>query len=266
MQIKLMSVNIFKFQNKEDFLVLNYDDKTLREISKKAKSKIFWFSKKALPKRINGAYLSDDGWIIIKINDTLKKIVKRDYSPLLGEHNTYNLLAAVLVAYLFGIQNKNIKKAIKNFKGVPFRLELIGKVKGVYFYNDTTATSPEATMSSLEALAKKYGNERVFLIIGGQDKKLDYKKLANQIKKQTKGIVLLTGSATEKLKREFNKIGFSNIIKEVDNMKDAVLSAFCNAKKGDIILLSPAAASFGLFKNEFDRGEQFNKIFLKIKK
>mgnify|MGYP003424468059 CR=1 FL=1 len=168
-----------------------------------------------------------------------------------GEHNVYNAVLAVEVVKRLGVKEDVIKKALAGFKGVNGRLEIIRALKGVKYYNDTNATTPEATIAALRALGV---DSNVILIAGGSDKGLDMSALVNEIPKYTKAIFLLAGTGTESIKAKI-----SNSL-EVKNLKLAVTLAKKLAKKGDVILLSPAFASFGMFKNEYDRGDQFNKI------
>ena len=153
---------------------------------------------------------------------------------------------------MFKILDSTIKKTLKNFKGIEGRLEFVKEIKGVKYYNDTTATTPEATIAAL----KSFPAGKIILIAGGTDKNLNFKELARVILKKVKVLILLPGTATEKLERE---IKIQNTIIKVNNMKSAVQKASKGAEKGDIILLSPGCASFGLFQHEFDRGEQFQR-------
>lgn len=173
-----------------------------------------------------------------------------------GEHNIYDAALAIQVARSMGIKDPAIKKGIESFNGVPGRLELVKSVKGVKYYNDTTATTPEATVAALRALGE---DGDIILIAGGSDKGLDMTALLHEIPKYTKAVFLLSGTGTEKIKHELpNSV-------EVKDLKKTVLLAKKLATKGDIVLLSPAFASFGMFKNEYDRGEQFVKIVNKLK-
>ncbi len=173
-----------------------------------------------------------------------------------GEHNIYDASLAIEVARSMGLKDLAIKKGVESFTGVPGRLELVRSVKGVKYYNDTTATTPEATIAALRALGEE-GD--IILISGGSDKGLDMTALVHEIPKYTKAVFLLAGTGTEKIKHELpNSV-------EVKDLKKTVLLAKKLATKGDIILLSPAFASFGMFKNEYDRGEQFNKIVRGLK-
>ncbi len=254
--------NIFRYQTKDDILILNKDNKDVVKFSKYAQSRIFWFSKKSLNKKEDGVFLEGDD-IFLKLDEDIKKILNIKKVKLRGEHNKENILAAVLVSKLFKVRNSNTLKIIDSFSGISDRLEFIGSIRGVKFYNDTTATSPDATLVALKTLGSKKRN--IILLAGGSDKKLEYKKFAKELKRYVKGVVLFSGEATEKIKKELKKINYKDILAESSTMKDAVGFAKNNAKKGDIILLSPGAASFGIFKNEFDRGMQFSKFVNKLK-
>ena len=223
---------IFKFQKPKNFLILNRDDKIVREFGREAKAKIIYYSKKRAVK-----YL---------------KCIK-----LAGEHNLNNISAAITVAKIFKILDSTIKKTLRNFKGIEGRLEFVKEIKGVKYYNDTTATTPEATIAALRSFDSK-----VILIAGGTDKNLNFKELARVILKKVKVLILLPGTATEKIEKASLRPASQRgelVARRTKNMKGAVKIARENAEKGDIILLSPGCASFGLFQHEFDRGEQFKK-------
>ncbi|MFH1661943.1 MAG: UDP-N-acetylmuramoyl-L-alanine--D-glutamate ligase [Candidatus Falkowbacteria bacterium] len=176
-------------------------------------------------------------------------------SRLIGEHNKENIAAAVEVAKIVGVKNEIIKKAVANFKGLEHRLEFVKEIKNIKYYNDSFATIPESTITAL----KSFSNN-IILLAGGAEKKSDFKKLAREIKKRVKFIILLNGKATPRLKKEILKAGYNKDgIKLVYNIKDAVKIAKQNAEKGDVVLLSPACASFGMFKNYKERGEKFKK-------
>ena len=173
-----------------------------------------------------------------------------------GEHNMYNIALAVEVAKVMGVSDAVIKKAVENFKGVEGRMQFVREVAGVKYYNDTTATSPEATIAALRTL---YQNRKLILIIGGSDKNLNMDALVKQISKFCKKVVLLSGTGTDRIKNKIhNKV-------EAGSMKEAVSKARSFAESGDIILLSPAYASFGMFKNEYDRGDKFMALVKKLK-
>lgn len=188
------------------------------------------------------------------------ELIKGFPSKLLGTHNAYNIALAITTARLLGIKDVVIKKGIKSFKGVPGRMELVRNFRGIKYYNDTTATTPDAAVAALKAISKK---RNIILIMGGADKGLDMTHLINEIPNYCKDAVLLKGNGTEKIRKMIYDLGFK--IYECKGMKEAVKSARQLARRGDIVLLSPAFASFGMFKNEFDRGNQFMKLVKKLK-
>lgn len=200
---------IFKFQKKDDYLILN---ENLKEYLSSAKSKIIYYD---------------------------------------GNPNK----VAEIVGAIYKVKPKDIQKAIKDFKGLQGRLEFLREVDGVMFFNDTCATHPEATIYSLEKLKKEYVDSDIILIAGGQDKNLDFSRFNEIVPQKVKQLILLPGDIEEKIKVKFIK---------VNGMKEAVKKAKEIATKGDIVLLSPAAASFNLFKNEFDRGEKFKEAVNEI--
>lgn len=175
-------------------------------------------------------------------------------SNLVGEHNKENIAAAVEVAKYLKISKQIIIKTVKKFRGLEYRIEKVGEKNGVEYYNDSFATTPEATQTALKSF-----NKPIILLASGAEKKSDFSKLAKDIKKQVKYLVLFKGQSTTRLKKEVLKTGFkASNISIASSMNDAVTKARKKAIKGDIILMSPATASFGMFKNYKDRGKQFN--------
>lgn len=207
--------SIFKYQDKNDILVLNNNDSETRKLYSEAKSKVYFFK---------------------------------------GS----NAAAAILVAELFRIPKDDIKEVLSNFKGVPHRQEFIASKNGVKYFNDTTATNPEAVIFAIETFRKRFPKSKIVLIAGGEDKKLSYKSLARSIEHNVDHVVLLPGTGSNKLKRNLDKFH------SVKSMKQAVGKASSLAQRGDIVLLSPGAASFNLFENEFDRGNQFVKAVKRL--
>lgn len=246
--------NIFINQNQNDFVILNLDNELTKKIGREVISQRFWFSKKYFAEQ-NGSYIRN-GVIYFRRDGKITKLISSKVAKLKGEHNLENILAAATVAGIFGVKPKDVKRALQKFKGLPGRLELIKEIKGIKYINDTTATTPDGTIAALESLKHK----NIILIAGGDFKNIpDYKyqQLAEVIKKTCKAVVLFSGKGSEQITKQLN---FQPIVKEISNMTDAVSLAKSFAKKDDIILLSPASASFNLFVNEFDRGDQFNKI------
>ncbi|MHB1163505.1 MAG: UDP-N-acetylmuramoyl-L-alanine--D-glutamate ligase [Minisyncoccota bacterium] len=169
-----------------------------------------------------------------------------------GLHNRYNAALALAAVRAQGIPDDVSRKALESFVGVPGRLELVREVNGVKIYNDTTATTPEATLAALRALDT--GIQNVVLIMGGADKDLDMNALLYEIPNHTKRVILLSGTGTNRV------LEFLPGASVFDSLTSAVHEAFAAASPGDTILFSPAFASFGMFKNEYDRGDQFNAL------
>lgn len=249
---------IFSNQGPNDFLVLNYDNKAMRELAKEAKSKMVYFSSSKID--CENCVFAESGKITYQSDLDKKEICDLNDVKLQGGHNLYNILAAVAATSAFGIPAGDICEAIKIFKGVPHRLELVRELKGVKYVNDTTATMPDAAIAGINSFSRP-----VILIAGGADKNLDFKEFAKVISEKVRKVILLKGEATEKLKSELKKIDAEKKIdSEFDSMERAVIRAKCLSGPGDVVLLSPGAASFGLFLNEFDRGEKFREAVGKL--
>lgn len=180
---------------------------------------------------------------------------------IMGEHNRYNAGLAVEAARAFGIDDDVMQETLEQFEALPGRLSKVRDVNGVHIYNDTNATTPEATLASLHALKKHRYN--TVLIMGGADKQLNMDALAEEILDLTKVIILLPGSGTDTLFKNYGDV-FSTGVR-VESLKEAFDAALSHAKTGDVVVLSPAFASFGLFKNEYDRGDQFEGLVSAIK-
>jgi len=242
---------IFAYQHPSDLAVLNMDDVYTRSFAKEAIGSLRWFSLEKLEEGAIGVYWNSKGELIYSDGHSDKLITKASSIAIKGEHNLSNVAAATVVALEVGVSLANIKKVLKKFKGLPYRQEVVRVYKKRTFINDTTATTPDATLAALRAMKKK-----PIIICGGTDKVLDFKELIRELPKLSKKIVFLPGTATEKIKK-YLKPGKAKVF-EVESMKEAVELAWEGSVSGDIILLSPGAASFGLFQNEFDRGDKFN--------
>jgi UDP-N-acetylmuramoylalanine--D-glutamate ligase len=178
---------------------------------------------------------------------------------LQGEHNRKNAAFATVAAQSMGIADDVIKKVLETFSGLPGRLELLGEKNGIAFYDDANSTTPEATTAALTTFAAS--GRPIILVAGGSDKLLDFSTLAPLIEKSVKKLILFEGAATEKMKALFSK-DFSYTTAR--SMDEAFAAAVAAAAPHDIILLSPGATSFGIFKNEYDRGDQFRAAFEKL--
>lgn len=239
---------IWKWQTKNDIVVLNRDNVPSRQWHKRVSGRLLWFSQHSLGKN-NGAF-QHGNTLCIRHGSTIKTIATTHDIRVPGQHNLMNALPAVLVADVLGVPAKKIRTGLHAFRGLSGRLEKVATRRGVEYYNDTTATAPAATIAALESFSKK-----IILIAGGTDKNLPMEKMAVAIKNKTKILVLLPGTATDVLLPLLKKRSVHYFL--ASNMHNAVLKASSKASKGDVVLLSPGAASFGLFLHEFDRGDMF---------
>jgi UDP-N-acetylmuramoylalanine--D-glutamate ligase len=170
-----------------------------------------------------------------------------------GEHNRYDAALAVEAARAMDIDDETIRSALEDFRGVPGRLELVREFDGIAYYNDTTATTPEAAVVALQALAEQFPG-RIVLISGGSDKGLDMSAYVEAVRAQAKHVVFLAGTGTDRVRSAFPDAVIC------DSLAEALSHAREQAVSGDAVLLCPGFASFGMFTNEFDRGDQFNAL------
>ncbi len=168
-----------------------------------------------------------------------------------GEHNRYNAALAAEAVRALGLDDEVIKAALETFEAVPGRLQLVKEIRGVKIYNDNNSTTPEATLAALSALSAGESDKKIILIFGGSEKNLDMQALLDGIPKVCKKTLLLGGAGTERIKNNLPDV------KVYDSIAPAVADAFDASEPGDVLLFSPAFASFGMFKNEYERGDQF---------
>ncbi len=210
-----------------------------------------------LPKKL--AYLKEEGVGKVHIFAYTKKLdaqLRAKGYKLVGKHMIENAACALSIAKIFQIDEVKAMRAIAKAKPLFGRLEVVRKMPKATWINDTCSTAPYSTAQSISAFPK----ERLVLIAGGTDKALPYEELARTINRNVRDLILLSGSATEKLKSHLRK----DFI-ETKSLKDAIGAAHLLTRRGDTVLFSPAAASFELFKNEFDRGEKFVSLVKKLK-
>ena len=237
---------VFMNQDKENFCVLNYDDELTRALAEKCNANVVFFSR--LEKLEKGVYV-ENGDIIIDINEKIN-LMKVCELSLPGGHNLENCMAAAAMAYVSGIDIEVIREVLKTFKAVEHRLEFVKEVEGVKYVNDSKGTNPDSTIKAVQA----YENP-IILIAGGYDKGSTYDELLEIAKKNVKTLVLL-GQTADKIEEAARRIGFTDIHR-VEDMKEAVKTCRDIAKEGDIVLLSPACASWGMYKNFEVRGKDF---------
>lgn len=244
---------IFQIQKPDQIAIVNADQEITQEIVSRATSKhIHWFSGSPLAEEKFGAYREGDA-LKFRLDSGSSVFVNVSDVALVGEHNISNVLAGSLAAHLAGVTDDDIRETLKTFSGLPGRQQVVGEVEGVMYVNDTTATSPEGTLAALA----RFGNgDNIILLAGGSTKGFTFEQLENALQKECKYVVLFEGTATNDIEKAIGSVPHVR----VDSMKKAMEAAASVATLGDTVLLSPGTASFGVFKNEFDRGEQFEKI------
>ena len=233
---------IARFQTKQDLMIFNQDSKTATKLAKLSQGRQLPFS------------LSE------------KKLVKlAQATPLLGTHNLYNVMPAIIIAQHLGLPTAKITPAIKSFKSLPHRLELVATINGVDYYNDSIATVPEATMAAMETFADR----PVILIAGGYERNQAYGELAAKIVNSNVKALSLLPPTGQRLVAEINALNPCNAlrasIEEFATMAEAVYFAAQKAEADDVVLLSPGAASFSTFRDYVDRGNQFKEAVERLK-
>lgn len=271
---------IVQYQKKSNLAVLNYDNKETRKFAEYTKAEISFYSAKDNYSIIQDVYL--EGGKIKYRTDSKEGVICRVRDlKLLGRHNIYNVMAATALALRLKIAPKVIRKAVLEFKGVPHRLEFVRKMFGdTVVYNDSAATTPESAIAGIDAFLNGAEDVKMYLIAGGSSKNLDMSSLADKIREteEIRKVVLLKGGASNELLKKLGE-GKGKVVAVVDDMTEAVNILTDLIKKDkerfqesdderlqiqrkNVLLLSPGCASFGLFDNEFDRGDKFRKAVI----
>lgn len=252
-----IKLNIFVNQTENDALVLNYAEKSTKEaLSHKPKAHLFFVSQKPLSKKKNGLFFDGDE-IIYQYKGVRTSATKiKGMAP----HEKANLLTAMMLAHLAGTEGKEINRLIKDLPQPVFRQQQVLKNRNFTVINDSAGTNPDATIAAIE---KFKGGKNFILITGGTDKELDFSGLAQKIKKEVSpdNLFLLEGSGTNLLASELASRSFESMA-AYENLEDIVDIISQKYSKGTVVF-SPASASFEKFKNEFDRGQKFNKLVKK---
>lgn len=241
---------IFLNQQADDFLILNQDDPSFRELPSQAKSKVIFFSQQNI--LVEGVYLEDDN-VICALNGRKEVVINKNDIGIKGAHNLENAMGAIAAGAVMGLDMAHIRQVLMDFSGVAHRLELVRQFQGVTYINDSKGTNPDSTIKALETYS-----EPIILIAGGKNKGSDFQSLAQLIKRKVKAVILL-GQAKIQLQKALEQVAFENYI-FVDSLEEAVLAAKNEAEKGDIVLLSPACASWDMFKSYEERGDLFKSL------
>ena len=251
--------SIVSHQTGSDYAIINFDYEKSRQFAKKTKAHTYFFSTRA---RTNGVYVEGDN-LISEIGQ--KEIICKTSKILLpGRHNLQNVAAAVCVAKIFDVNRSKTFKIVSTFKGLKHRLQLVGEINGVKYYNDSFSTIPETAVAAIESFSQPK-----ILILGGSSKNSDFSTLAKKISKdKTLKALILIGSEAKTIKNAIIEAGGfqGNVIQNPKDMKEIVESAANFASWGDVVILSPACASFDMFKNYQDRGQKFTHEVQKLNK
>ena len=246
--------NIFKYQDETGILVTNYDNEITRKLAKNANGKVIYFSSR---EKLSTGIIVDDG-IIKKSEDGLRRHILNTKNMILrGMHNYENACAAIGATGTI-VEIENQAKAIKEFRGVEHRLEFVRKIDGIKWYNDSIGSSPTRTIAGLNAF-----DEKIVLIAGGYDKHLEYEPIAKPIVDKVSSLILMGQTANKietAVKNELKSQQKDMKIYRVNTLEEAVTKAREVAKLGEIVLFSPASASFDMFKNFMERGDKFKEI------
>lgn len=252
--------NILRFQTADDFAIVNRDYPASNESDILTEGKVFYVSRE---RETDNACFSFGDKVRIRKNGNDLEIIKINEIKLPGKHNLENVCAAVMAANLAGVGQKHIVDVLKSFTGLEHRLELIRELDGIKYYDDSFSTTPETAVAAIESF-----EQPKILILGGSHKGSNFTELGKTIR-ESKSIKAIIGIGEEwfRIKEE---IGIDNkelgieIIEDKQDMKAIVAAAAKIAKSGDIVLLSPACASYGMFKNYKDRGNQFREQVLSL--
>lgn len=248
--------NIFLYQSGTDKLILNCDNDITRAFAGEAKGKVLYFSRKEEVKE--GASMEKE-WLVFKEQGKGSKLVKAEDIKIPGVHNVENFLAAA-AAVMEYVKPQTVEQVAKTFQGVAHRIEFIREINGVRYYNDSIASSPSRSMAGLNSF-----KEKVILIAGGKDKNIPYDGLGPVIAEKVKALILIGQTASkieEALKAEVEKTGRGKDIPvlKCTTYEEIVNTAYKMAKRGDVVVLSPASTSFDMFKNFEERGNRFKEL------
>jgi len=239
---------IFKNQNKDDFLIYNGDDEIVQRIAKSAACQKLIFAQE--PNLSHHGYVKNQ-MLTIRLQNNEERVLSVQEMSLKGEHNIGNALAAALAARMMDVDLEAIQKTLKTFKGLPHRLEFVRSIGQVDWYNDSKATNMDSVRYALGSFKNP-----IILIAGGRDKDSDFDLLRQYVQDHVLSMILI-GEASRKIENALKDV---TLIQKADTLKEAVLKSHHYSKAGDTVLLSPGCASFDMFENFEDRGNQFKNL------
>lgn len=246
---------VFENQTADDYCILNYNDEITKAMAKKTKAKVVFFS---LNNKLNEGIYSDENSIYIKALGYDQKVIDINELKILGGHNVENAMAAIGCSIALGVPMDIVVKVLKEFTAVEHRIEYVTTVNDIEFYNDSKGTNPDASIKAVEAMKRP-----ICIIAGGYDKGSDFTEWIDTFKGRVKFVAVI-GAVKDKIVYTLNKADFTNY-KTADTFEEAIDLCYENADKGDCVLLSPACASWDMFKSYEQRGEIFKDYVRKLK-
>ena len=252
-----LKLRILQAQKRDDVAVLNLEDEVTCSFATETPARIVWFSSRRVPNGDAAAYLRE-GSLIWRQGSVETKLLSVDEVPLRGAHNVENVLAAIAIACSAGLESDAVARAIRQFTPVPHRLELVAAVNGVSYYNDSIATTPERALAGLRSY-----QEPVVLLLGGREKHLPVEDLAQEAAERCRAVVCFGEAGPlldEAVSYASGQAGRDLPIERVETVEDAVEAARQHARPGDVVLLSPACASYDAYASFEERGEDFRRI------
>ncbi len=247
---------IFENQDAGDFTILNYDDPEVAALKQKTPGKVIFFSRRH---KLKEGIFVEEGQITVKFDGAAEKVCPVRGIFIRGAHNLENALAATGAAFAMGIPPQVIGQTLRDFRGVAHRLEFVTEINGVRFINDSKGTNPDASIKALEAY-----DEPIVLLAGGRNKGSDFTELARRIKEKVR-VLVIYGECKDEIREAVEKTGFTGIL-EAGSFEEAVRIAAQEARPGEIVLLSPASASWDMFRDFEERGERFKEAVMSLRR
>lgn len=247
---------IYENQDQDDFTILNYDDPGVAALNIKTPGRVIFFSRKH---NLEKGIFVEEGNITVRIGGTAEKVCPVSDVFIKGAHNLENALAAAGAAFVMGVSPQVIGETLRRFKGVAHRLELVTEINGVKYVNDSKGTNPDASIKALEAY-----DEPIVLLAGGRNKGSDFSEFAGKIREKVRTLVLF-GECRDEIRKAVEKSGFAEIHEAAD-FDEAVVTASELAKPGQVVLLSPACASWDMFRNFEERGDRFREVVMNLRR
>ncbi len=243
---------IFDNQTKDDFAVLNYDDPVVRDMARLTPARVLYFSRvEQVPE---GMCLDPDGYLLYCIDGRQTRLLHRDEIRIPGGHNLENAMLSALLALSMGVSAETVNQTLRTFAGVEHRIEFVRELDGVAYINDSKGTNPASTIRAIEAMTRP-----TVLILGGYDKHADFSTLFPYFPNRVKAFVVL-GQTKQQILAAAKEAGYAGICHEAETFEETVALARKLAAPGDVVLLSPACASWGMFDNFEQRGQVFKQL------